>query len=55
MRETRRSTPDVIAARHVDRPAIDARRIALPPDEITVHCGIPVTTPARTLLDSPER
>ena len=37
--------------RHVDRPEIDARRIALPPDETTVHRGIPVTTPARTLLD----
>jgi len=48
---TRRSTPDVIAPRRVDRPAINARRIALPPDETTVHRGIPVTTPARTLLD----
>jgi hypothetical protein len=51
IRETRRSTPDVIAPRRVDRDGIQARRIALPPDETTTHRGIPVTTPARTLFD----
>jgi hypothetical protein len=51
IRETRRSTPDVIAPRRVDRPRLHARRIALAHDETTVHRGIPVTTPARTLLD----
>jgi hypothetical protein len=54
IRETRRSTPDVIAPRRVDRPAINARRIALPLDETAVHRGIRVTTPARTLLDLAE-
>ena len=54
IRETRRSTPDVIAPRRVDRPRMNARRIALPPDEATLHRGIPVTTPARTLLDLAE-
>jgi len=33
---------------------MNARRIALPPDEATLHRGIPVTTPARTLLDLAE-
>jgi hypothetical protein len=51
IRETSRSTPDVIAPRRLDRPRINARRVALPDDEITVHRGIPVTTPARTLFD----
>ena len=46
--------PDVIAPRRVDRPRINARRIALPSDETTVHRGIPVTTPARTLVDLAE-
>ena len=54
IRKTSRSTPDVIAPRNVDRPRINARRIALPPDETAVHRGIPVTTPARTLLDLAE-
>jgi hypothetical protein len=51
IRETRRSTPDVIARRRVDRPRMHARRIVLASDETTLHRGIPVTTPARTLLD----
>lgn len=51
IRATGRSTPEVIAPRRVDRPGIDARRIALPADEVTVESGIPVTTPARTLFD----
>jgi very-short-patch-repair endonuclease len=33
------------------RPGIQAHRTTLAPDEISVHRGIPVTTPARTLLD----
>ena len=33
------------------RPRIAVHRIALPADEVTVHDGIPVTTPAQTLLD----
>jgi Protein of unknown function (DUF559) len=33
------------------RPRIAVHRIALPADEVTVHEGVPVTTPARTLLD----
>ena len=51
MRETRRSRPDVIAPRRVDRDGIEAPRTTLPPDERTTHRGIPVTTPARTLFD----
>jgi hypothetical protein len=42
---------EVIAPRKLRRPAIEAHRILLPDDEITVEAGIPVTTPARTLLD----
>jgi very-short-patch-repair endonuclease len=33
------------------RPGLLLHRAVLPPDEITTHHGIPVTTPARTLLD----
>jgi predicted transcriptional regulator of viral defense system len=33
------------------RRGIDLHRSHLPPDEVTVHRGIPVTTVARTLLD----
>jgi hypothetical protein len=33
------------------RPGVSVRRANLPSDEITLHEGIPVTTPARTLLD----
>lgn len=33
------------------RPGIELFRSPLRPDEVTVHRGIPVTTPARTLLD----
>jgi hypothetical protein len=54
IRETSRSTPDVIAPRRLDRPRINARRVALPDDEITIERGIPVTTPARTLFDLAE-
>jgi very-short-patch-repair endonuclease len=45
---------DVIAPRDRKRPGIRLRRIVLPADEVTSHHGIPVTTPARTLLDLAE-
>jgi very-short-patch-repair endonuclease len=48
-------TDPVSAARRCDRPGIHAHRIALAPDEITHERGIPVTTPARTLLDLAEQ
>ena len=34
-----------------DRPHIAARQVVLPPDEVTIHHDIPVTTVARTLFD----
>jgi very-short-patch-repair endonuclease len=55
IRDTTRSRPEVSAARRCDRPGIHAHRIALAPDEITHERGIPVTTPARTLLDLAEQ
>jgi very-short-patch-repair endonuclease len=33
------------------QPGLLLHRAVLPPDEVTIHDGIPVTTPARTLLD----
>ena len=51
MRDTARR-PEVTVARHRgNRPGVQYHEAVLPPDEITVHHGIPVTTPARTLLD----
>jgi hypothetical protein len=44
----------VIAPRRRRQPAIDCHRIVLAADEITVERGIPVTNPARTLLDLAE-
>lgn len=42
----------VLTPRHVrPRPGIDARTTAVTASERTRHYGIPVTTPARTLLD----
>ena len=52
--DTRRARVEVIVPRVCRRPGIDARRAALSPDEVTVECGIRVTTPARTLLDLAE-
>ena len=49
MRESSRL--EVIAPRRLRRPGIDTHRITLPDDEVTIEAGIPVTTPARTLLD----
>jgi very-short-patch-repair endonuclease len=51
IRRTSRIDTDVTAPRRCRRPGIDSHRVALPPDEVTVHDGIPVTTPARTLFD----
>jgi predicted transcriptional regulator of viral defense system len=48
---TSRTDIEVTTARRCRRPGIDAHRVALPPDEVTTHDGIPVTTPARTLFD----
>jgi very-short-patch-repair endonuclease len=42
---------EVIAPRRHRRPAIETHRIVLLEDEVTFEAGIPVTTPARTLLD----
>ena len=39
------------APREVRRPGLAVCRAKLPSDEVTVHDGIPVTTPARTLFD----
>ena len=51
MRDTGR-TPEVTVARHRgSRPGVQYHEAVLPPDELTVERGIPVTTPARTLLD----
>jgi very-short-patch-repair endonuclease len=42
---------EVAAATERRRPGIVVHRTVLPDDETTTHRGIPVTTPARTLLD----
>jgi very-short-patch-repair endonuclease len=51
IRDTSRSETDVTASRERRRPGIQLRIARLAPDETTTHHGIPVTTPARTLLD----
>jgi hypothetical protein len=51
---TARSRPEVTAPRRRRRPGMDTHRMVLAPDEITVHDRIPVTNPARTLLDLAE-
>src|SRR4051812_8594678 len=38
-------------AGHVKRDGIVVQRQRLPPEHVTIHHGIPVTTPIRTLLD----
>ncbi|HEX2102988.1 MAG TPA: hypothetical protein VHF51_05015 [Solirubrobacteraceae bacterium] len=50
-----RATVDVTVERRCRRPWIDAHRTTLPEDEVTLERGIPVTTPARTLLDLAEQ
>ena len=52
MRMTARTRVEVTTARSVrSRPGIHVHHGALEPDEVTVHDGIPVTSPPRTLLD----
>lgn len=51
MRNTGRR-PEVTVARHRgSRPGVEYHEAVLQPDEIALERGIPVTTPARTLLD----
>jgi Protein of unknown function (DUF559) len=54
IRDSARANPEVIVGRERRRPGIDTRRSVLTADEVTVERGIPVTTPARTLLDLAE-
>jgi very-short-patch-repair endonuclease len=51
IRESARRRIELTAPREVLRPGLMVCRAVLPADEMTVHEGIPVTTPARTLLD----
>jgi hypothetical protein len=52
IRETGRRDVEVTAPRQRrGRPGIEMHRAPLRSDEVTTHCGIPVTTAARTLLD----
>jgi very-short-patch-repair endonuclease len=51
MRDSWRTAVEVTTPRLCRRPGIHAHRVALPADEVTTERGIPVTTPARTLLD----
>ena len=52
IRGTAKSRIDVTAPRDLrPRPGLHPHRAVLPADEVTVHDGIPTTTPARTLLD----
>jgi very-short-patch-repair endonuclease len=49
---TERRNVEITVPRHVrPRPRIDVHEGRLPPDEVTTHDGILVTTPARILLD----
>jgi very-short-patch-repair endonuclease len=51
LRPSARGLIEVSAPRRCRRPGIQAHVACLPPDEVTTHEGIPVTTVARTLLD----
>ena len=51
IRSSSSSRIDVTAPRERRRPGVTVHRAKLPPDETTLHRAIPVTTPARTLLD----
>src|SRR3954449_9205404 len=51
IRESRSAKIEVTAPRERRRPGVTVWRAIVPSDEVTVHDGIPVTTPARTLLD----
>src|SRR3954454_8887867 len=50
-RATARTRVEVICARRLDIGGIESQRDELPPDEVTVHDGVPVTNAARTLFD----
>lgn len=52
IRGTAKARIDVTVPRELRRrPGLHPHRAVLPADEVTVHDGIPTTTPARTLLD----
>ena len=51
MRDSERATVEVISPRRVELPGIAAQRTVVAADEVMTRRGIPVTTPARTLLD----
>jgi very-short-patch-repair endonuclease len=51
LRPSARGLIEVSAPRRCRRPGMHAHVTCLPPDEITTHDGIPITTVARTLLD----
>jgi very-short-patch-repair endonuclease len=52
IRRTAKVRIDVTVRQHMrPRPGLQPHTATLPADEITVHDGIPTTTPARTLLD----
>jgi very-short-patch-repair endonuclease len=52
MRTAHRKRIEVSVPRHRrSTPRLELHHVALPPDEVAIERGIPVTTPARTLLD----
>jgi predicted transcriptional regulator of viral defense system len=51
IRESARRTIELTGPREQRHPGLIVHRVRLPPDETTTLRGIPVTTPARTLLD----
>jgi very-short-patch-repair endonuclease len=51
IRNPMRASVEITGPRRCRQPRIDAYQVALPDDEITTEAGIPVTNPARTLLD----
>jgi very-short-patch-repair endonuclease len=56
LRPTRRMQIDVIVPRATGRgqPGLDSHRCRLDPSEVASHRGLPITSPARTLLDLAE-
>jgi very-short-patch-repair endonuclease len=55
IRDAAGARPEVTVARRRRLTSVTTHRIALAEDEITINDGIPVTTPARTLLDLAEQ
>jgi hypothetical protein len=51
LRDSARARIELTAPRDVQRPGLRVCHSVLPRDEVTTHDAIPVTTPARTLLD----